>query len=289
MRVRGLHPGRCPHLLHRGPDAGRGRASSTCCTGLRDFGFEQILIKLSTRPAKRVGATRSGTRPKHPGAALNARGWSGSCSPARAPSTARRSNSRCGLHRRVSGSAARLQVDFSMPDRLGAEYVAEDNSRRTPVMLHRAILGSLERFIGILIEHYAGAHAGLARAGAGGGDEHYRAQAEPVRGGKVAERSLKNQGFRVTESDLRNEKIGFKIREHTIAARSLPPRRRGSGGRNRTVAVRTRRRTRPGRHVDRGFSAICAWPPRSRARPTRWRTEHRCRKKEPDQRRASRR
>ena len=67
-----------------------------------------------------------------------------------------------------------MQVDFSMPARLGAEYVAEDNTRKVPVMLHRAIVGSLERFIGILIEHYAGALPLVAGAGPGGGPEHHR-------------------------------------------------------------------------------------------------------------------
>jgi threonyl-tRNA synthetase len=123
-----------------------------------------------------------------------------------------------------------------MPGRLGAHYIAEDGSKQVPVMLHRAILGSLERFIGILVEHYAGSlplwlapvqavvlnitdkQAGYAR--------------------KVEE-SLKNQGLRVN-SDLRNEKIGFKIREHTI--KRIPyllvtGDREAEAG---TVAVRTR-------------------------------------------------
>jgi len=105
-----------------------------------------------------------------------------------------------------------IQVDFNMPQRLGAEYVAEDNSRRTPVMLHRAILGSLERFIGILIENYAGAlplwlapvQAMVLNISEG--------QAEFA--GSVAKK-LQQHGFRV-DSDLRNEKITYKIREHSI-------------------------------------------------------------------------
>jgi threonyl-tRNA synthetase len=105
-----------------------------------------------------------------------------------------------------------LQLDFNMPGRLDATYVDEDSARQTPVMLHRAILGSLERFIGILIENYGGA---------------FPAWLAPVQAvvlnisekqdefcGKVAE-ALGNQGFRV-DSDLRNEKIGFKIRQHTL-------------------------------------------------------------------------
>jgi len=105
-----------------------------------------------------------------------------------------------------------LQLDFSMPERLGAEYVAEDNSRQIPVMLHRAILGSLERFIGILIENYAGAlplwlspdHAVVLNISEG--QANY--------GQKVAD-ELKRNGLRAY-ADLRNEKITYKIREHSL-------------------------------------------------------------------------
>ncbi len=106
-----------------------------------------------------------------------------------------------------------MQVDFSMPGRLDAMYIAADNSKQVPVMLHRAILGSLERFIGILIEEYAGAMPlWLAPTQAMVMNITDR-QAEYVE--KVAG-TLKKQGFRA-EIDLRNEKIGFKIREHTLA------------------------------------------------------------------------
>ncbi|WP_292362814.1 threonine--tRNA ligase, partial [Methylophaga sp. UBA1464] len=105
-----------------------------------------------------------------------------------------------------------IQVDFSMPGRLDATYVADDGSKQVPVMLHRAILGSLERFIGILIEEYAGAFpAWLAPRQVmvmGITDK----QSEYVQ--QIAQQ-LKNQGFRA-DTDLRNEKIGFKIREHTL-------------------------------------------------------------------------
>ena len=105
-----------------------------------------------------------------------------------------------------------IQLDFSMPGRLGAHYIAEDNSKQIPVMLHRAILGSLERFIGILIEHYAGAlPVWLAPVQAVVMNITDR-QAPYVQ--SVVE-SLHRKGFRV-DSDLRNEKIGFKIREHTL-------------------------------------------------------------------------
>jgi threonyl-tRNA synthetase len=129
-----------------------------------------------------------------------------------------------------------MQLDYAQPGRLDAVYVAEDSSRQTPVMLHRAILGSLERFIGVLLEHYAGnlptwlAPQQAVVMGITDRNSEYVT--------KVAE-SLRNQGFRVIE-DLRNEKIGFKIREHTI--QRIPymiiigDREQEAG----TVAVRTR-------------------------------------------------
>ena len=105
-----------------------------------------------------------------------------------------------------------MQVDFSMPGRLGAEYVAEDNTRRTPVMLHRAIVGSLERFIGILIEHHAGAFPlwlAPVQAVVLNITERQEAYSRELLG------RLRTAGFRVT-ADLRNEKIGYKIREHSL-------------------------------------------------------------------------
>jgi threonyl-tRNA synthetase len=99
-----------------------------------------------------------------------------------------------------------------MPGRLDAQYVAEDGSRQIPVMLHRAILGSFERFIGILIEHYEGAFPTWLAPRQAAVLNITDNQAQYAQ--KLAE-TLKNNGFRV-EADLRNEKIGFKIREHTI-------------------------------------------------------------------------
>ena len=127
-----------------------------------------------------------------------------------------------------------VQVDFSMPDRLGAKFVGEDGERHVPVMIHRAILGSMERFIGILIEHHAGRFpAWLApiQAIALSITEHHGSWAS-----EVAE-ILKNQGFRC-DADLRNEKIGLKIREHTLQRIPylLVIGEREMG--NRTVAVR---------------------------------------------------
>jgi len=105
-----------------------------------------------------------------------------------------------------------IQLDFNLPVRLGAEYVAEDNTRKPPVMLHRAILGSMERFIGILIEHHAGSLPLWIAPVQAVVMSITDAQADFV--AEVANR-LKKHGFRV-EMDLRNEKIGYKIRAHSM-------------------------------------------------------------------------
>jgi len=103
-------------------------------------------------------------------------------------------------------------VDFSMPGRLGAEYIAEDNSKKTPVMLHRAILGSLERFIGILIEEYEGKFPLWLAPIQAVVCNISESQSEYVQ--EVTEK-MQNAGLRV-ESDLRNEKVGYKVRAHTL-------------------------------------------------------------------------
>jgi threonyl-tRNA synthetase len=105
-----------------------------------------------------------------------------------------------------------MQVDFMMPGRLGAEYVDEHSQKRHPVMLHRAIVGSMERFIGILIEHHAGQFPAWLAPVQAVAMNITDAQADWVR---EVRKTLANQGFRVAE-DLRNEKIGYKIREHTL-------------------------------------------------------------------------
>jgi len=105
-----------------------------------------------------------------------------------------------------------MQVDFMMPGRLGAEYVDETSQKRHPVMLHRAIVGSMERFIGILIEHHAGNFPDWLAPVQAVVMNITDAQADWV---EDVRKTLTNQGFRVT-SDLRNEKIGYKIREHTL-------------------------------------------------------------------------
>ncbi|MEL0270846.1 MAG: threonine--tRNA ligase, partial [Gammaproteobacteria bacterium] len=105
-----------------------------------------------------------------------------------------------------------LQVDFSMPERLEATYVDEEGNKRTPVMLHRAIVGSLERFVGILIEHYEGAFPSWLAPIQGIILNISEKHLEYV---KRVEKDLKDKGLRII-SDLRNEKIGFKIREHSM-------------------------------------------------------------------------
>lgn len=179
----------------------------------QDFGFDDIQIKIALRPEPRLGDDAT---------------WD------KAEAALRSALSACGVEwQELPGEGAfygpkieyhlkdaigrtwqlgTMQVDFMMPGRLGAEYVDEHSQRQTPVMLHRAIVGSMERFIGILIEHHAGAFpAWLApvQATVMNITDNQADYVEEVR------KTLVNQGFRV-ESDLRNEKIGYKIREHTL-------------------------------------------------------------------------
>jgi len=178
-----------------------------------DFGFEEILVKLSTRPPKRVGDDAVWDRAEAAlKAALDARRFAWHLNPGEGAFYGPK------IEFSLRDSLARvwqcgtLQLDFSMPGRLGAEYVADDNSRRIPVMLHRAILGSFERFIGILIEHYAGAMPvwlAPVQVVVMNISEHQAAYAGQV--GKA----LAEAGIRV-ECDLRNEKISYKIREHSL-------------------------------------------------------------------------
>ena len=179
----------------------------------RDFGFNEVIYKVATRPEKRVGSDDL---------------WD------KAEKALITSLERSGCHYEISpGEGAfygpkieytlkdaigrawqcgTIQVDFSMPVRLEAEYAAEDNSRKVPVMLHRAILGSLERFIGMLIENHAGAlpvwlapiQVSILNISEG-----------QVEYAQKLEQNLKKQGFRV-HTDLRNEKITYKIREHSM-------------------------------------------------------------------------
>ncbi len=215
---------------------------SVAVTGLilgiyRDFGFEDVQIMFSDRPPKRVGSDEI---------------WD------RAESALKTAADAAGLeiiHNPGEGAfygpklefvlrdaigrdwqCGTLQVDFNLPGRLGASFVAEDGQRRVPVMLHRAMFGSLERFCGILIEHHAGRlPLWLAPV---------QAVVMPITDRQAGyarslQETLKNQGVRV-EADLRNEKIGFKIREHTL---QRVPYLLVVGDReaeSQTVAVRTR-------------------------------------------------
>ena len=180
----------------------------------QDFGFEEVLVELSTRPEKRIGGDALWDRAESALAtALTGAGIDYKENPGdgafygpKIDFSLRDTIGRvwqCGT----------LQLDFNMPERLGAEYVTEDGSQQTPVMLHRAILGSLERFIGILIENYAGKMpVWLAPVQAVVLNITDR-QDERC---KIIVESLENKGFRV-DLDLRNEKIGFKIRQHTLS------------------------------------------------------------------------
>ena len=179
----------------------------------RDFGFTDIIYKVATRPEKRVGSDEAWDKAenalieslKRSGCEYELSPGDGAFYGPKIEYTLRDAIGRmwqCGT----------IQVDFSMPMRLGAEYVAEDNTRKIPVMIHRAILGSLERFIGILIENHAGAmplwlapvHAVVLNI-SDGQSEYAKSVVE----------TMKKAGFRV-EADLRNEKITYKIRDHSV-------------------------------------------------------------------------
>ena len=181
-----------------------------------DFGFAQIAVKLALRPAGRVGSDE--VWDKAEGAlrsALKASGleWE------ELPGEGAFYGPKIEFHIKDaigrSWQCGTIQVDFSMPARLEAEFVGEDNARHTPVMLHRAILGSLERFIGILIENHAGAlplwlsPVQVVVLNISEGQADY---AEAVA------QKLRDQGFRA-EADLRSEKITYKIREHSLLKR----------------------------------------------------------------------
>ena len=179
----------------------------------RDFGFDEIILRLSTRPEKRVGSDEIWDRSEEAlRQALDNSGLPWELLPGEGAFYGPKiefSLKDCMGRIQQCGT---IQVDFSMPDRLGAQYVAEDGSRQVPVMLHRAILGSFERFIGVLIEHYAGAlPTWLApeQAVILNITDKQGEYCEKVR------KILAEKGFRAS-ADLRNEKIGFKIREHTM-------------------------------------------------------------------------
>jgi threonyl-tRNA synthetase len=202
-----------------------------------DFGFKEIIIKLSTRPEKRVGSDEEWDKAeKALEQSLNDKKLEWDLQPGEGAFYGPKIEfSLKDCIGRV-WQCGTIQVDFSMPGRLDAEYVSEDGSRQTPVMLHRAILGSLERFIGILIEEHAGSFPTWLAPVQAVIINITDSQAEYA---SNVEETLKKQGFRVI-SDLRNEKIGLKIREHTL---QRVPYMLITGDReieDGTVAVRTR-------------------------------------------------
>ena len=177
------------------------------------FGFEDVQLKIALRPEPRLGDDATWDKAEEAlRSALRAAGveWQ------ELPGEGAFYGPKIEYHLKDAigrtWQLGTMQVDFMMPGRLGAEYVDEHSARRHPVMLHRAIVGSMERFIGILIEHHAG---------------HFPPWLAPVQAvvmnitdaqaDWVAEvrKTLTNQGFRV-DADLRNEKIGYKLREHTL-------------------------------------------------------------------------
>jgi threonyl-tRNA synthetase len=179
----------------------------------KDFGFTEIIYKVATRPEKRVGSDEAWDKAE---AALIESLRRSGCEFEIAPGEGAFYGPK--IEYTLKDAIGRMwqcgtiQVDFSMPVRLEAEYVAEDNTRKVPVMLHRAILGSLERFIGMLIENHAGAlplwlaPVQIVVLNISEGQSDYA---------REVTQALKKQGFRVN-SDLRNEKITYKIREHSV-------------------------------------------------------------------------
>ncbi|MFN8768427.1 MAG: threonine--tRNA ligase [Lysobacteraceae bacterium] len=179
----------------------------------RDFGFDEVRVKLSTRPANRIGSEE--TWDKLEGALIHALDETGTAYTLNPGEGAFYGPKLEFVLRDAIGrdwQCGTLQVDLNLPERFDATYVAPDGSRKRPVMLHRALFGSLERFIGILIENHAGAFPAWLAPVQAVVMNITDAQADYVAG---VRKTLMNQGFRV-ESDLRNEKIGYKIREHTL-------------------------------------------------------------------------
>jgi threonyl-tRNA synthetase len=182
-----------------------------------DFGFNDVQYKVATRPQQRIGTDEAWDKAEH--ALMQSLRASGVAFDV-APGDGAFYGPKIEYHLKDAigrtWQCGTMQVDFSMPGRLGAEYVAEDNSRKVPVMLHRAIVGSLERFIGILIENHAGAlppWLAPVQVAVACISEHQAAYADEVA------QTLKKQGFR-SEADLRNEKITYKIR--ALALQKLP-------------------------------------------------------------------
>ncbi len=181
-----------------------------------DFGFAEVAVKLALRPASRVGEDASWDKAEN---ALRASLTASGLAWEELPGEGAFYGPKIEFHIKDaigrSWQCGTVQVDFSMPQRLGAEFVGEDNSRHTPVMLHRAILGSLERFIGILIENHAGAFPLWLAPVQIVVMNISEAQADYV---MEVTQLLQKAGFRAI-SDLRGEKINYKIREHSLLKR----------------------------------------------------------------------
>jgi len=202
-----------------------------------DFGFDRIEVALALRPDKRIGDDAVWDKAE---AALRSALSAAGVTWTELPGEGAFYGPKIEYHMRDSigrdWQVGTMQVDFMMPERLGAEYVDEHSQRRHPVMLHRAIVGSMERFIGILIEHHAGNFPTWLAPRQAVVMSITDAQADYA---SEAAKTLADRGFRV-ESDLRNEKVGYKIREHTLG--KVPyllvvgDREKASG----SVSVRTR-------------------------------------------------
>jgi threonyl-tRNA synthetase len=178
-----------------------------------DFGFADVSVKLSLRPEKRAGTDETWDKAEEGlRIALRASGLEWEELPGEGAFYGPKIEYQIKDALGRSWQCGTIQLDFVLPERLDAEYVAEDNKRKRPVMLHRAILGSFERFLGILIEHYEGSFPVWLAPAQAVIMNITDNQADFV---KKIEKALRDKGFRAI-SDLRNEKIGFKIREHTI-------------------------------------------------------------------------
>jgi threonyl-tRNA synthetase len=203
----------------------------------QDFGFSDVIIKLSTRPEERVGSDEIWDKAEAALVdALNAKGLPFDLQPGEGAFYGPKIEFTLKDCIGRMWQCGTIQVDFNMPGRLGAEYVDEHSQRQTPVMLHRAILGSLERFIGILIEQYEGAFPlWLAPVQA------VVMNITDKQAGYATELAefLENHGLRA-HADLRNEKVGFKIREHTIQKTPFLLVVGDKESESKTVAVRAR-------------------------------------------------
>jgi len=203
-----------------------------------DFGFNEIIYKLSTRPEQRVGSDEVWDKAeKALAVALDAQGVDWDILPGEGAFYGPKIEFSLRDCIGRIWQCGTIQVDFSMPDRLDAQYVSDQQERKTPVMLHRAVLGSFERFIGILIEQYEGALPFWLAPDQAAILNITDKQAEYCE--KLRE-NLEEVGFRA-KLDLRNEKIGFKIREHTIAKVPYLLVVGDKEMENGTVAVRTRK------------------------------------------------